>query len=102
MAIGNSLHAFDQELGRDRIDEVGEQDDQRAALEPGIELGEAEREVRLLMLVAQLGGRAANAGKARDSADRTEIVADRRVEAVDADEVAALQRDPGERQARID
>src|SRR5262249_58177858 len=84
------------------IDEVGEQDDQRPALEPGVELGEAEREIGLLMLVAELRGRAADAGKARDSPDRAEIVADRRVEPIDADEGAALQRDPGEREARIE
>jgi hypothetical protein len=64
MPVGNPLHAFDQELGRDRVDEVGEQDDERAALEPGVELGEAKREVGLLMLIVELGGRAADAGKA--------------------------------------
>src|SRR5262249_2800550 len=72
------------------------------ALEARVELSEAEREVRLLMLVAQLSGRAADACKAGDSSDRAEIVSDRRIKAIDADEVAALQRDPGERQARID
>ena len=84
------------------IDEIGEQDDQRAPLEPRIELGQAEREIGLLVMVVELGGRALDAGEARHAADRAEILPDRRVEAVGADEVAALQRDPGQHQPGID
>ena len=58
MPIGHTLHAFDQQLGRDRIDEIGEQNDQRAALEPRVELGKAEGEIGLLVMVVELGGRA--------------------------------------------
>ena len=41
MAIGHALQTFHQQLRRDRVDEIGEEDDQRAAAQPEIELGEA-------------------------------------------------------------
>ena len=63
--VGDPLQAFDQQLGGDRVDEIGEQDDQRAALEPGIELGEAEREIGLLVMIVELGGGALDAREAR-------------------------------------
>ena len=68
MAICDPLHALDQQLGGDRIDEIGEQDDQRAALEPRIELGEAEGEIGLLMMVVE--ARRWRAGCARSSTRR--------------------------------
>ena len=40
MAVGHPLHALDQQLGGDGVDEIGEQDDQRAP-QPRIELGQA-------------------------------------------------------------
>ena len=102
MPVGDPLHAFDQELGGDGVDEVGEQDHQRPALEPRIELGEPEREVGLLVMIVELGRGALQARKARHAADRRHVLADAGVEAVGADEIAALQRDPGEQQAGID
>ena len=100
--VGHPLHALDQQLGRDGIDEIGEQDDQRAPLEPRIELGQAEGEIGLLMMVVELGGGALDAAEARHAADRPEILPHRRVETVGADQVAALQRDPGQDQPGID
>ena len=100
--VGHALHALDQQLGRDRVDEIGEQDDQRAPLEPRIELGQAEGEIGLLVMVVELGGGALDAAEARHAADRPQILPHRGVEAVGADQVAALQRDPGQDQPGID
>ena len=36
------LHAFDQKLGGDRVDEIGEQDDESAALEANVEFGQGQ------------------------------------------------------------
>ena len=71
-------------------------------LQPGIELGEAEREIGLLVLIVELGGGALDAREARHAADRRQILPHARVEAVGADEVAAVQRDPGQQQAGVD
>ena len=65
MSVRNPLHAFDEKLGGDRVDEIGEQDDEGTALEPRVELGETQGKVGLLMMVSQLGGGALDAGKAR-------------------------------------
>ena len=102
MPVGDPLHAFDQQLGRDRVDEIGEQDHQRAALEPRIELGEPEREIGLLVVIVEFGGRALEAREAGDAAHRRHVLPHDGIEAVGADEVAALQRHPGEHQAGID
>ena len=56
MLVRDPLHAFDQELSRDRIDKVGEQDHQRAALEPRIELGNPKSEIGLLVVIVEFGG----------------------------------------------
>ena len=73
--VRHPLHALDQQLGRDGVDEVGEQDDQRAPLEPRIELGQTEGEIGLLVMVVELGGGALDTarsstprGSARDIA----------------------------------
>ncbi len=67
MPVGDPLHALDQQLGGDGIDEIGEQDDQRAPLEANVELGQTEREIGLLMMVVELGGGALDA---RESSTR--------------------------------
>ena len=63
MPVGDPLHALDQQLGGDRVDEIGEQDHQRAPLEPRVQLGEAEREIGLLVLIVELGGGALDAAR---------------------------------------
>ncbi len=102
MPVGDPLHALDQQLGGDGIDEIGEQDDERAPLEARIELGQAEGEIGLLVMVVELGGRALDAGEARHPAHRAEILPHRRIEAVGAHQVAAAERHPGQHQPGVD
>ena len=94
MAAGHALHAFDQQLGGNGVDEIGEQDDQRAPLEPRAELGQAEGEIRLLVIIGKLRGRALDPRQARYAAARTDILPNLRVEPVSADQIAALERRP--------
>ena len=61
MPVGDPLHTFDQKLGGNGIDEIGEQDDQGTPLEPGVEFGETQREIGLLVVIVELGGSALQA-----------------------------------------
>src|SRR5262249_58600753 len=75
---------------------------ERAPPEPNAEFGKSEGEVRLLMVIVEFAGCALDTRKSGNAADRGKIMPHRRVEPVGADEVAALQGQPGEQQPGVD
>src|SRR5262249_36133157 len=70
--------------------------------EPRAQRRQAECEIRLLEVIVEPGGDALEPREAADAAQRLLKLARRRVEAEQADEIAALQRDPAEQQAGVD
>src|SRR5947209_7205486 len=71
VAIGRALHALNQQLRRDGIDKIGKQDYQRPSLQPCVELSQSQCEVRLVVLVFELGRRSLDPSEAGDPTNRS-------------------------------
>lgn len=76
MAVGHALEAFQQQPRRRGVDEFGEQDDQRPALQAGVELGEPQREIGLLGPVAELARGILEPGEGAPAGRGLEILPD--------------------------
>ena len=92
----------DHQLGGDGVEEVGEQHDQRAAAQPGRQLGERQRVVGLDRAVVDLGRHRLQALERVHAAGGLGPLPDPLVEAEQADPVAGAQAEPAEQERGVD
>ena len=92
--FGQQRQALHQELSRDLVDELGEDDDKRSVGKPSFKLGQAQSEIRLLASVIELSGESLESREKVAAAGVFQKGAENDIETASPDHVPGKKADP--------